>query len=161
MKKIFLFILILLFSYVFLALASMDRQYFICPIKYRNDIIVRSDSGGDGSFASNRSGRRLHKGIDLLAAKGTPVLAAKSGKVLSAEQNRGMGKFIIIRHSENMITIYGHLSEISVRKGQKLRQGQVIGRVGRTGNAAGRNIMSHLHFEIRKKGVPQDPLEYI
>jgi murein DD-endopeptidase MepM/ murein hydrolase activator NlpD len=103
----------------------------------------------------------MHKGIDLLAAKGTPVLAAKSGKVICATQNRGMGKYIIIRHSDNIITIYGHLSEILVRKDDYLRQGQVIGKVGRTGNAGNRNIMSHLHFEIRQNGVPQDPLGYI
>ena len=139
----------------------MDKQYFICPIEYKSDIIIRNDKGGDGLFASSRSGMRIHKGIDLLADEGKPVLTAKSGKVVSATQNRGMGKYVIIRHRNNIITIYGHLSEIFVRKNDYLRQGQVIGSVGRTGNARYRGILPHLHFEIRKNGIPQDPLEYL
>jgi len=161
MKKILLIILIILSTSVFLGLASMDKQYFICPIEYKSDIIIRQDTGGDGLFAANRSGRRMHKGIDLLADEGVPVLAAKSGKVVSATQNRGMGKYVIIRHSNNIITIYGHLSKILVQKNDYLRQGQVVGRVGRTGNARYKSILSHLHFEIRENGIPQDPLGYI
>jgi len=161
MKKIILIILIILMISVFLGIAAMDKQYFICPIEYKSDIIIRNDQGGDGSFASSRSGRRMHKGIDLLADEGTLVLAAKSGRVISATQNRGMGKYVIIQHRDNIITIYGHLSEIFVRKNDYLRQGQVIGSVGRTGNARYRSILSHLHFEIRKNGIPQDPLGYI
>ena len=161
MKKILLIILIIFIASVFLGLALMEKQYFICPIEYKSDIIVRNDYRGDGLFATSRSGRRIHKGLDLFAVVGTPVLAAKSGKVLSATSNRGMGQYIIIRHRDNVITIYGHLSEIFVSKGDNLRQGQVIGRVGKTGNARARDMLPHLHFEIRKNGVPQDPLEYI
>ena len=146
---------------MFLGLAWMDKQYFICPIKYKNDIIIRNDNRGDGLFAAARSGKRLHKGLDLLADVGTSVCAAKSGKVVSATQNKGMGKYIIIRHRGNIITIYGHLSNIFVRKNDYIRQGQVIGSVGKTGNARAANMLSHLHFEIRKNGVPCDPFEYI
>jgi len=160
-RKILLISLILVCVCVFLGLSGMDKQYFVCPIEYKNDIIIRSDHRGDGSFASNRSGRRIHKGLDLSAGVGTPVCTAKSGKVMSATQNKGMGKYIIIRHRDNIITIYGHLSNIFVRKGDYLRQGQVIGSVGKTGNARAADMLPHLHFEIRKNGVPQDPLEYI
>jgi len=139
----------------------MDKQYFICPIKYKNDIVIRNDQRGDGLFASARSGRRLHKGVDLLAQVGEPVHTAKSGKVISATQNKGMGKYVIIRHRDNMITIYGHLSNIFVNRNDYVRQGQRIGSVGRTGNAAAAGVLPHLHFEIRKNGVPLDPLEYI
>ncbi|MFA6357799.1 MAG: M23 family metallopeptidase [Candidatus Omnitrophota bacterium] len=161
MKKILLIIFILLSTSVFLGIAAMDKQYFICPIEYKGDIVIRSDNHGNGLFASSRSGRRFHKGIDLLAYIGTPVLTAKSGKVVCATENRGMGKYVIIRHRNNIITIYGHLSEIFVRKNDYLRQGQVVGSVGKTGNARYRDMLPHLHFEIRKNGVPQDPLEYI
>ena len=140
---------------------GIDKQYFICPIEYKNDIIIRNDHRGDGLFASSRSGRRMHKGLDLLAQVGTVVCAAKSGKVVSATQNKGMGKYIIIKHRDDVITIYGHLSDIFVCKGAYLRQGQVIGSVGKTGNARAADMLPHLHFEIRKNGVPQDPLEYI
>lgn len=160
-KKTFFIILIFICILVFLGLAGMDKQYFICPIEYKSDITIRNDNRGDGLFASSRSGRRIHKGLDLLAQVGTPVYAAKSGKVVSATQNKGMGKYIIIRHRDNYITIYGHLSNIFVRKGDNLRQGQVIGSVGKTGNARAVGMLPHLHFEIRKNGVPQDPLEYI
>ncbi|MCX5693805.1 MAG: M23 family metallopeptidase [Candidatus Omnitrophica bacterium] len=160
-KKILLIILVVICAYVFLGLSSTDKQYFICPIVYKNDIIVRNDHRGDGSFASARSGRRIHKGLDLLAQVGVPVCSAKSGRVLSATENRGMGKYVIIRHRDNIITIYGHLSNICVRQAEYVRQGQVIGRVGKTGNAKAADMLSHLHFEVRKNGVPQDPLEYI
>ena len=139
----------------------MDKQYFICPIKYKSDIIIRNDNRGDGLFAASRSGRRIHKGLDLLAQVGTVVYATKSGRVVSATQNKGMGKYIIIRHRDNIISIYGHLSDIFIGKGDYVRQGQLIGSVGKTGNARAADMLPHLHFEIRKDGVPQDPLEYI
>lgn len=160
-KKILLILLIFTCVVVFVGLSGLDKQYFICPIEYKNDILIRSDNRGDGLFASARSGRRIHKGLDLLADVGTSVYAAKSGRVVSATQNRGMGKYIIVRHRDNIITIYGHLSNIFVRKGDDVRQGQVLGSVGKTGNAKAANMLSHLHFEIRKNGVPHDPLEYI
>lgn len=161
MKKILLIILIIISTFVFLGLARMDKQYFICPVEYKSDIIIRNDNRGDGLFASQRSGNRMHKGIDLLADVGTPVLTARSGKIISATRNRGMGKYIIVRHRGNIITIYGHLSEIYVHKNEYVRQGQVIGSVGKTGNARPRDMLPHLHFEIRKNDIPQDPLEYI
>jgi murein DD-endopeptidase MepM/ murein hydrolase activator NlpD len=160
-KNILLVILVLICMAVVLSLAKMDKQYFICPIEYKSDIIIRNDNRGDGLFASSRSGRRMHKGLDLLADVGTAVYAAKSGKVVSATQNKGMGKYIIIRHRDNIITIYGHLSNIFVRKNNYVRQGQVIGSVGKTGNARAADMLPHLHFEIRKDGIPLDPLEYI
>lgn len=161
MKKIFLVILILAVAYIFVNLALLDKQYFACPIKYKSDLVIRQDNYGNGLFASDRSGKRIHKGIDLLSKVGTPVLATKSGRVLAATQNRGMGKYVIIQHKHNTISIYGHLSEINVRKYDYVSQGQVVGKVGKTGNAANRNMLPHLHFEIRKNGVPQDPLQYL
>jgi murein DD-endopeptidase MepM/ murein hydrolase activator NlpD len=161
MKKIILIISITVLTSAFIGLALLDKQYFICPIEYKSDILIRNDNRGDGLFASSRSGKRIHKGLDLLADAGVTVLAARKGKVISAAQNQGMGKYVIIRHSHKYITIYGHLSEILVRKNDYVRQGQVIGRVGKTGNAKSRDMLPHLHFEIRKNGVSQDPLEHI
>lgn len=161
LKKLLLIILIFVCVYVFLGLAWTDKKYFVCPITYKNDIVIRNDHRGDGTFASSRSGRRMHKGLDLLARVGTPVCAAKTGKVINANQNRGMGKYVIIRHRDNIITIYGHLSNTFVQRGETVRQGQVIGSVGKTGNASAADMLPHLHFEVRKNGVPVDPLEYI
>ncbi|HPT38776.1 MAG TPA: M23 family metallopeptidase [Candidatus Omnitrophota bacterium] len=160
-KKILSIVLIVICVSVFLGLAWIDKQYFVCPIKYKNDIIIRHDQRGNGLFAASRSGKRIHKGLDLLAEVGTPVYTAKSGEVISATQNRGMGKYVIVRHRDNLITIYGHLSSILVRCHDFVRQGQVIGNVGKTGNARSAEMLPHLHFEVRKNGIPLDPLEYL
>jgi murein DD-endopeptidase MepM/ murein hydrolase activator NlpD len=161
MKKTLLFLLVFLpFLFIF-TLFYVDKQAFLCPVAYKRDFIVRSDGRGDGFFGSDRSGRRTHKGLDLLGQVGTPVLAARSGRVIAARQNNGMGKFVVIEHSGGIATLYGHLSEIWVREGQYVRQGQLIGAIGKTGNANSSGIMPHLHFEVRKNGAHQDPLEYL
>jgi murein DD-endopeptidase MepM/ murein hydrolase activator NlpD len=161
MKKICLFLLIFLPAYLLFSLYFLDKDYFASPIDYKGDLLIRCDSRGDGFFASPRNGRRLHEGIDLFARVGTPVLAARSGIVAAANRNLGMGKYVVIRHPGNLVTIYGHLSRAYVAKGQFLRQGDVIGAVGKTGNARYRDIQPHLHFEVRRNGIPQDPLEYL
>ena len=161
MKKILLFLMIILPIYLLISLYFLDKDYFLCPIEYQADMIIRSDSRGDGLFGAQRNGRRRHEGIDLFAAVGTPVLAARAGQVIAAKQNQGMGKYVIIRHRGKVITIYGHLSRIYVPKDKFIRQGEVIARVGKSGNANYRDIQPHLHFEVRINGVPQDPLEYL
>jgi len=160
-KKILLFSLIILPIYLFITLYFLDKHYFICPIEYKRDIVIRNDRYGEGFFAANRKGSRIHEGVDLFAEIGTPVLAARSGRVISANKNHGMGKYVVIRHPDSIITIYGHLSKIYVSKNEFVKQGQVIGNVGKTGNANFRDIQPHLHFEARKNGIPQDPLEYL
>ena len=161
MKKILIFILIVLPVYLIVSLYFIDKDYFLCPIEYNKDIIIRSDSRGDGFFAAKRNGNRSHNGIDFLAEVGAPVLAVRSGRVVSATKNKGMGNYIIIRHPQGMITIYGHLSRLCVFKNDFVRQGDVIGEVGKTGNANYRDILPHLHFEVRQNGQPQDPMEYL
>ena len=161
MRKIFLSLLIILPLYLMTSLGFLDKTYFICPIRYKGDIIIRNDNFGDGLFAANRRGKRVHEGLDLLAEIGTPVLASRSGVVVSAKRNRGMGNYIVIKHEDHLISIYGHLSQIFVVKNQLIRQGEAIGSVGKTGNANHRDILAHLHFEIRKNGVPQDPLQFL
>ena len=88
----------------------------------------------------------MHAGRDFAAPEGTPVLAALSGQVLSRGLAGGYGVAIELEHAEPLRrTLYGHLSEIYVRSGQQVRQGEVIGRVGSTGLSTG----PHLHFELR------------
>lgn len=161
LKKIFLFSLILFPPYLLASLYFLDKDSFLCPIGYANDIVIRNDGRGDGFFAAKRSGNRMHQGLDLWADIGTPVLASRSGRVIAAKQNRGMGSFVIIRHPYNITTIYGHLSKIEVEANQFVRQGQIVGRVGKTGNANFSEIQPHLHFEVRKNNIPQDPLGYL
>jgi len=88
----------------------------------------------------------MHAGRDFAAPEGTPVVAALSGQVLSSGLAGGYGVAIELEHARPLRrTLYGHLSEIYVRPGQQVRQGEVIGRVGSTGLSTG----PHLHFELR------------
>ncbi len=88
----------------------------------------------------------MHAGRDFAAPEGTPVVAALSGQVLSSGLAGGYGVAIELEHADPLRrTLYGHLSEIYVRPGQRVRQGEVIGRVGSTGLSTG----PHLHFELR------------
>ena len=105
-----------------------------------------------------RRGSRMHDGIDIGAKEGTPVHAAASGVVVYADSRlSGYGKLIIIRHGRNLFTAYGHNQRMLVRKGAKVRTGDVIGRVGHTGRATG----PHLHFEVRQGSTPVNPLAYL
>jgi murein DD-endopeptidase MepM/ murein hydrolase activator NlpD len=90
---------------------------------------------------------RLHTGTDLGAPMGTPVLAAFSGRVEAADEMGGYGLAIVLQHSEDTQTLYAHLSEMFVKPGEEVKQGQVIGRVGSTGMSTG----PHLHFEYLKR----------
>lgn len=99
--------------------------------------------------------RRPHLGIDLAAPKGTPILAAQAGTVIYAGREfRGYGKMVLIESGNGWATLYAHFDKILVAEGQKVRQGEVVGAMGRTGRATG----VHLHFEIRKDRGPIDPL---
>lgn len=105
-----------------------------------------------------RRGSRMHDGIDIGAREGTPVHAAASGEIVYADSRlSGYGKLIIIRHGRDLFTAYGHNQRMLVRKGAKVRAGDVIGRVGHTGRASG----PHLHFEVRQGSTPVNPLAYL
>ncbi len=161
MKKALVSLLLVFAIYIVVSLFYLDKYSFLCPINYQGDFSIRSDSMGSGSFGTRRSGRRMHQGIDLLAEVGDSVSAARSGLVVKAKYNRGMGNYVIIRHSPSLVTIYGHLHKICVRQNQFVRQGDIIGLVGKTGNANYSNMLAHLHFEIRENGTPRDPLKYL
>jgi murein DD-endopeptidase MepM/ murein hydrolase activator NlpD len=139
----------------------LDRKPFLSPIYFSSNIPIREDAFGEGDFGAKRKGRRLHLGVDILATIGTPVYAAKCGLVINAETNSGLGMYVEILHHDGLVTIYGHLSKIDVYQGQRVCQGDKIGAVGKTGNARNRLILPHLHFEVRKYGMPQDPILYL
>jgi LysM repeat protein len=101
--------------------------------------------------------KRLHKGMDFRAKYGVDVFASASGTVIFAGVSGGYGNLIQIKHPNDYITFYGHLSQIFVRQGQKVHRGQRIGKVGATGRVTG----PHLHFEIRKNGKAINPLPLI
>ncbi|MBI3945478.1 MAG: peptidoglycan DD-metalloendopeptidase family protein [Armatimonadetes bacterium] len=98
--------------------------------------------------------RKLHTGVDFGAPAGTPIRTGGDGVVVHAGWWGGYGNCIVIAHGAGRSTLYGHCSSVAVSAGQTVRRGQVIGRVGSTGFSTG----SHLHFEVRRSGVPVNPL---
>lgn len=113
---------------------------------------------GSLSSAFGRRRGEAHDGIDIAAPKGTMVFASRSGHVIYAGSKiAGYGNMVIVRHPDTFATVYAHLSKILVKKGDFVSRGQKVGRVGDTGRASG----PHLHFEVRNKSYPTDPLAYL
>lgn len=104
-----------------------------------------------------KKGKEPHDGIDLAAPAGTPVKTAAPGTVLFAGEQRAYGLIAIVQHQDDLITLYAHNRDLRVKTGQKVREGQVVATVGDSGRTSG----PHLHFEVRKGGVPVDPLEHL
>lgn len=99
---------------------------------------------------------KFHTGLDFAAKTGTPVFATADGKVTEAGRQSGYGNCIDISHGYNYLTRYAHLSEILVKPRQEVKRGEMIGKVGSTGKSTG----SHLHYEVRFKDEPQNPVNY-
>jgi len=102
-------------------------------------------------------GATHHDGIDISVPEGSPVYAARAGRVLYSDHLRGYGNLIILEHADGYATVYAHNRDNRVAAGAAVRQGDVIGVVGRSGKTSGPN----LHFEIRKDNVARNPLFYL
>ena len=99
-----------------------------------------------------------HTGLDIAAPKGTPIKAAAAGKVTYAgNAGDGYGNYVVISHGNGVQTVYAHCSKLLVSKGQQVSQGEVIAKVGSTGNSTG----NHLHLEVRKNGIAYNPQNYV
>lgn len=96
---------------------------------------------------------RQHEGIDIACSYGRQVRATAEGRVTYAGTKGTYGRLIVLEHASGVETLYGHLSEIAVKKGQKVAKGAVIGKAGNSGRSTG----PHLHFEVRLRGRPVDP----
>ena len=105
-----------------------------------------------------QGGKHRHDGIDIAASKGTPVLAVAEGKVIYSDWGPGgYGRLVIMRHQADLVTVYAHNQQNLVKVGQKVRRGDRIATVGKSGRATG----FHLHFEVRRKTVPVPPTNYL
>ncbi|HEY0510965.1 MAG TPA: M23 family metallopeptidase [Thermoanaerobaculia bacterium] len=102
-------------------------------------------------------GRGVHQGVDIAAAPGQPVRASADGVVIQAGEVGGLGRAVFIAHGFGVTTRYGHMSRVEVRPGQRVKRGDVVGRVGNTGRSTG----YHLHYEVRVDGDPVNPFGYI
>lgn len=99
----------------------------------------------------------LHEGIDFIAEAGTPIHAAAAGVVVTAEYHPAYGNMVEISHSADLLTRYAHASRLLVKPGQLVKRGERIADVGSTGRSTG----PHLHFEVRHKGVAQNPARFL
>jgi murein DD-endopeptidase MepM/ murein hydrolase activator NlpD len=102
-------------------------------------------------------GRDFHPGLDIAGNKGQPVYATADGQVTELGYQGGYGNLIVVDHGFGLVTKYGHLASYSVKQGEKVKKGQVIGRVGNTGRATG----YHLHYEVLANGRLLNPLQLL
>jgi murein DD-endopeptidase MepM/ murein hydrolase activator NlpD len=108
-------------------------------------------------FGAPRSGERSD-GISIAVPEGTPIEAADDGVVVYAGNGlQSFGNLVIVRHADDYVTVYAHAKELSVKRGDQVRRGDVIGASGETGNAG----TPRLYFEIRKNSAPVDPLSLL
>lgn len=116
-------------------------------------------SSAFGLRADPFTGRRsFHRGVDIAAPRGTPVRATQGGRVAAVGRGAVLGNYIIVSHYlAGYSSLYGHLDRIHVSRGQTVRRGQTLGRVGSTGRSTG----PHLHFEIRRGNIQLNPAQLI
>ena len=127
----------------------------IQPVK--NQDVTRMASGYGYRIDPFTKKRRFHYGMDFSARKGTPIYATGNGTVKRADnRSSGFGKHIRIDHGFGYVSLYAHLSKYNVRRGQKVKRGDVIGFVGNTGRSRG----PHLHYEILKDNKKINPLNF-
>jgi murein DD-endopeptidase MepM/ murein hydrolase activator NlpD len=140
--------------------AQMDRlNRTLALVPYRKPVIGEVEfTSGFGVRSDPFLGRpAMHTGLDFRAAMGDPVRATANGKVASSGWAGGYGRMVEIDHGNGLSTRYGHLSEISVKVGDTIKIGQVIGAVGSTGRSTG----PHLHYETRIEGEAVDPQKFL
>lgn len=147
------------FDEVFKLAKSKEKMIASIPAIQPVDI---GDLRRIGSFFGYRTDpfykvTKMHQGIDFTASVGTPIYATGDGVVTEAEYNKGgYGNSIKVSHGYGYETFYAHLSRIKARIGQKVKRGEVIGYVGNTG----KSTAPHLHYEIRLRGNPVNPIYY-
>ena len=127
--------------------------YFISPLKGSSPRLSSAYGWREDPFGG---GQRLHEAVDMAISTGTTVKAAADGKVSFVGNSPVYGKYIILGHTDNLQTLYAHLSVQSVKQGDTVEQGVKIGEVGSTGQSTG----PHLHFAVYKNGHAVNPLDY-
>lgn len=132
---------------------SLRRTFLTAPIKFRYRISSRYNLNRRIAYYGYK--RRPHKGTDFAAAIGTPIIATANGTVIESTRKGGNGKYVKIRHNSTYSTQYLHMKNRNVKVGQYVKQGDVIGWVGMTGNTGG----PHVCYRFWKNGVQVDPFK--
>lgn len=131
---------------------------FIWPVQTRGVPHISSGYGFRGDVINPLTENvHYHRGIDIDLPVGTPVIATATGFVESAYFHHQLGNIIILNHENGFTTVYSHLNEFNVRRGERVVRGQQIGTVGNTGLSTG----PHLHYEIRQNGISMDPMMFL
>jgi len=139
------------------ALKQEDRLEHVPAIQPLSESKLRQMASGYGYRIDPIYGtKRMHEGMDFSAPIGTDVYATGRGQVIFVGWKSGYGNLVEIDHGYNYITRYAHLSKANVRQGQKVERGEKIAEVGNTGKSTN----PHLHYEVRLRGVPQNPVNY-
>ena len=148
----------------FLIVPGGNKPYVPRIVQAYSGSVPASAARGTGNFGWPVSGRitqkfwTQHSALDIAAPKGTPIYATDSGYVVRTEsKTTGYGNMILIDHGNGYVTRYAHLSAIHVEVGESVKKGQLIGRVGSTGNTTG----PHLHFEVIRNSVARNPFNYL
>ncbi|MEP1448120.1 MAG: peptidoglycan DD-metalloendopeptidase family protein [Paraglaciecola sp.] len=128
---------------------SMRKSFLRAPVNFR----YISSSFKKRRFHPVQKRWKAHRGVDYAADRGTPVIAAGDGKVIKSSYDKYNGHHVFIQHGEKYVTKYLHFTKRKVKKGQTVKQGQLIGTVGSTGLASG----PHLHYEFLVDGVHRNP----
>jgi murein DD-endopeptidase MepM/ murein hydrolase activator NlpD len=145
------------------AIKEQERLEKLASQQYSGDYgtgrLMKPAKGTITSYYGSRWGRK-HKGIDMDDNRGKQIYAADSGVVILTKADPdGYGYYIVIKHSDGLSTLYGHMyrSTVRVKEGQRVKKGQWIADIGNNGRSTG----SHLHFEVHKNGTAVDPMPYI
>ncbi len=128
---------------------SMRKAFLRAPVNFK----YISDGFNPRRFHPVQKRIKPHRGIDYAAPVGTPIRASGDGKVIASGYNRFNGKYIFIQHGNSIVTKYLHLSKRLVSRGKRVKQGQIIGKLGSTGMVTG----PHLHYEFVVNGVHRNP----
>ncbi|NQY63701.1 MAG: peptidoglycan DD-metalloendopeptidase family protein [Alteromonadaceae bacterium] len=128
---------------------SMRKAFLRAPVNFK----YISSNFKRKRFHPIQKRWKSHNGTDYKAKKGTPVVAAGNGKVMKSTYNKHNGNYVFLQHGNGILTKYLHFSKRAVKKGQRVKQGQIIGYVGSTGLSQA----PHLHYEFLLNGVPRNP----
>ena len=137
------------------AIDHVTRELKSIPIGYP---VEGKLSSGFGSRVSPFSHSvKMHYGVDLSIDRETPVVATADGVVVNTGYEGGFGRVVVVDHGNGMTTLYSHLAKSTVKEGERICRGEIVGHVGASGKATG----PHLHYEVHIDGRPQNPTRYL
>jgi murein DD-endopeptidase MepM/ murein hydrolase activator NlpD len=144
-----------------IALLAKEKEKLLAAIPaiqpINNEELTRMASGYGYRSDPFTKARKMHRGMDFTAPRGTPIYASGDGKIIRADNNSsGYGKHIRIDHGYGYLSLYAHLSKYNVKRGQKVKRGDLIGFVGSTG----RSEAPHLHYEVWKDKERINPINF-